>query len=67
MPVARKYFIPQRHSAFTYHKSDADLLTVRTMITAIDKADREAIVESLREVLKRGDKSLIGNKGYRRC
>jgi len=33
---------------------------------AKDKADREAIVESLREALKRGDKSLIGNKGYRR-
>ena len=31
-----------------------------------DRADREAIVESLREALKRGDKSLIGNKGYRR-
>lgn len=31
-----------------------------------DKADREAIVESLREALKRGDKSLVGNKGYRR-
>jgi len=31
-----------------------------------DKADREAIVESLCEALKRGDKSLIGNKGYRR-
>jgi len=33
---------------------------------AKDKADREAIVESLGEALKRGDKSLIGNKGYRR-
>jgi transposase len=33
---------------------------------AKDKVDREAIVESLREALKRGDKSLIGNKGYRR-
>jgi transposase len=31
-----------------------------------DKADREAIVESLREALKRGDKKLVGNKGYRR-
>lgn len=31
-----------------------------------DRADREAIVCSLREALKRGDKSLIGNKGYRR-
>jgi hypothetical protein len=31
-----------------------------------DQADREAIVEALREQLKRGDKSLIGNKGYRK-
>ena len=31
-----------------------------------DRADREAIVGSLCEALKRGDKSLIGNKGYRR-
>ena len=31
-----------------------------------DKADREAIVESLRKALKRGDKTLVGNKGYRR-
>ena len=31
-----------------------------------DRQDREAILSSLREALKRGDKSLIGNKGYRR-
>jgi len=31
-----------------------------------DYADRQAIVESLREKLKNGDKSLVGNKGYRR-
>lgn len=31
-----------------------------------DRADREAIVASLREQLKRGDKSLVGNKGYRK-
>ena len=31
-----------------------------------DAADREAIVESLRQKLKAGDKSLVGNKGYRR-
>ena len=29
-------------------------------------ADRRAIVEHLREQLKRGDKDLIGNKGYRK-
>ena len=31
-----------------------------------DRADREAIVASLEEQLKRGDKSLVGNRGYRR-
>jgi hypothetical protein len=31
-----------------------------------DAADREAIVTSLREQLRRGDKTLVGNKGYRR-
>lgn len=31
-----------------------------------DRADREAIVASLREKLKQGDKSLVGNKGYRK-
>jgi hypothetical protein len=31
-----------------------------------DQADREAITAALQEQLKRGDKSLIGNKGYRR-
>ena len=31
-----------------------------------DRYDREAIVASLRDALGHGDKSLIGNKGYRR-
>jgi len=31
-----------------------------------DRADRQAIIESLSEQLKRGDKSLVGNKGYRK-
>ena len=31
-----------------------------------DRADRAAIVESLREQLKHGDKALVGNKGYRK-
>ena len=31
-----------------------------------DAAAREAIVAALREQLRRGDKSLVGNKGYRR-
>lgn len=31
-----------------------------------DRADRQAIVQSLRAQLKRGDKTLVGNKGYRK-
>jgi len=31
-----------------------------------DAADREAIVASLRDALKAGDKQLVGNKGYRK-
>lgn len=31
-----------------------------------DAHDREAILAALREALKRGDKSLVGNKGFRR-
>jgi hypothetical protein len=31
-----------------------------------DAADREAIVAALREALRQGDKSLIGNKGFRK-
>jgi Transposase DDE domain len=31
-----------------------------------DAVDREAIVAALREQLRRGDRSLVGNKGYRR-
>jgi len=31
-----------------------------------DRADREAIVESLRKQLQHGDKALVGNKGYRK-
>ncbi len=31
-----------------------------------DQADREAIVAALEEQLKRGDKSLVGNRGYRK-
>ena len=31
-----------------------------------DAADREAIITSLNDALKKGEKSLVGNKGYRR-
>jgi transposase len=31
-----------------------------------DAADRESIIASLRDKLKQGDKSLVGNKGYRK-
>ena len=31
-----------------------------------DQADRDAIVASLEDQLKKGDKSLVGNRGFRR-
>ena len=31
-----------------------------------DRHDREAVVASLRDALRKGDKSLVGNKGYRK-
>ena len=31
-----------------------------------DRHDREAVVASLRDALRHGDKSLVGNKGYRK-
>ena len=31
-----------------------------------DRRDREAVVASLRDALSKGDKSLVGNKGYRK-
>jgi transposase len=31
-----------------------------------DRADREAILSALSDALKKGDKSLVGNKGYRK-
>ena len=31
-----------------------------------DRHDREAVVAALRDALRQGDKSLVGNKGYRR-
>jgi transposase len=33
---------------------------------AKDRHDREAVVASLRDALRKGDKSLVGNKGYRK-
>jgi len=31
-----------------------------------DRLDREAVIASLHDALKKGDKSLVGNKGYRK-
>ena len=31
-----------------------------------DRLDREAVIASLKDALKNGDKSLVGNKGYRK-
>jgi transposase len=42
------------------------VVCVNTEEVEHDRAQREAIVAGLREQLRRGDKSLIGNRGYRR-
>jgi transposase len=42
------------------------IVCVNTEEARKDAHDREAILVSLREALQRGDKALVGNKGYRR-
>jgi transposase len=42
------------------------IICVNTEEARKDAHDREAILASLREALQRGDKALVGNKGYRR-
>ena len=42
------------------------IICVNTEEARKDAHDREAILVSLREALQRGDKALVGNKGYRR-
>jgi Transposase DDE domain len=42
------------------------IVCVNAEEVAADRARREAIVTALREQLRRGDKALVGNQGYRR-
>jgi hypothetical protein len=52
----REQWVGKKHYVVCYNEDQARK----------DAADRTAIVESLKEKLKSGDKSLVGNKGYRR-
>lgn len=48
------------------HNDRRYIVCVNSRQARKDKADREAIITSLREQLKNGAKSLVGNKGYRK-
>jgi len=52
----KEVFVENRRSIVCHNEDQAQK----------DAADRKAIVAHLRDQLKRGDKSLAGNKGYRR-
>jgi len=48
------------------HNDRRYIVCLNTRQARKDAADREAIVEALKTQLKKGAKSLVGNKGYRR-
>jgi transposase len=48
------------------HDDTRYIVCVNSRQARKDAADREAIVTALKEQLKKGAKSLVGNKGYRR-
>ena len=48
------------------HDDTRYIVCVNSRQARKDAADREAIVSALKEQLKKGAKSLVGNKGYRR-
>jgi transposase len=48
------------------HKEKRYIVCLNTRQARKDAADRKAIIASLEEQLKRGPKSLVGNKGYRK-
>ncbi len=48
------------------HDDTRYIVCVNSRQARKDAADREAIIEALKEQLKKGPKSLVGNKGYRR-
>ena len=48
------------------HNQKRYIVCMNTRQARKDAADREAIIASLKEQLKKGPKSLVGNKGYRK-
>jgi transposase len=48
------------------HKEKRYIVCINTRQARKDAADRKAIIASLEEQLKKGPKSLVGNKGYRK-
>jgi len=48
------------------HNDKRYIVCMNTRQARKDAADREAIIASLKEQLKKGPKSLVGNKGYRK-
>jgi transposase len=48
------------------HKEKRYIVCLNTRQARKDAADRKAIIASLEEQLKKGPKSLVGNKGYRK-
>jgi transposase len=48
------------------HNAKRYIVCMNTRQARKDAADREAIIASLKEQLKKGPKSLVGNKGYRK-
>ena len=48
------------------HNDKRYIVCINTRQARKDAADREAIIASLKEQLKKGPKSLVGNKGYRK-
>ena len=49
-----------------FHNEKRYIVCVNTRQARKDAADRHAIIASLKEQLKKGPKSLVGNKGYRK-
>jgi len=49
-----------------YHKGQRYIVCLNTRQARKDAKDREAIIASLQEQIKKGAKSLVGNKGFRK-
>jgi transposase len=49
-----------------FHNEKRYIVCMNTRQARKDAADRQAIIASLKEQLKKGPKSLVGNKGYRK-